>query len=224
VEDTIKTIIFVIILVSSVIISVGLTNYFISQTNEAEIDDLKNGYETQIQLLSSELTSYQTTNDNFYRYTKNLAKGFEQFYLAKNSDGYADADYDSAGLYYEENFFSDAKIFADSADVFYGYATIDYSDAESYFDSAFDYAISDNYMQLASLYSNLSAIHYELSNEMHQANEYFSSACNYYDQGYYDIGGDEIDRMNDHIENHDDLIPAQNDIVSDIETLLDNFY
>jgi len=58
---------------------------------------------------------------------------------------------------------------------------------------------------------------------MHEANEYFASACHYYYTGNYDMGGDEIDKMNEHIRTHDELVPKENDLWSSIDALLENF-
>jgi len=57
---------------------------------------------------------------------------------------------------------------------------------------------------------------------MHEANEYFSSACDYFYDGNYEIGNEEIDEMNKHIETHDNLVPKQNDMLAEINALLEN--
>ena len=89
--------------------------------------------------------------------------------------------------------------------------------AEGHFEQAIGNAPTDELKLLASLYMQHADYNAQLLSELHEACEYFSSACNYYYNDDYVTGGREIDRMNEHIEEHDRLVPLLNDIWADIE-------
>lgn len=225
-----KVIIIFIAILCITVGSIGSTYVCVNQIKQSEINDLESQYNEEksslnqeIENLNQQILSFQSIDLDNHRYNKQMTKAFINYGVARDNEGYAEADYDSACMYYEENYFDDAEIFADSADIHYGHASISYSDAKAFFDNAIDYATSNNTRDLATLFSELSHTEYQMASEMHEANEYFSSACHYYSNGNYGVGDNEIDKMNEHIEEHDNLIPTQNDLWSEINVLLENF-
>ena len=211
------------IVILCIVGSAGATYFFVDRMKQSEISNITSQFETEKSELNQQILSFQSIDLDNHRYNRQMTKGFIDYMLARENQGYANADYESAGLNYDISYFEIAESYADSADIIYGYASTSYSDAKAFFDNAIDYATSNNTRDLATLFSELCYIEYQIASEMHEANEYFSSACNCYYNGWWELGDTEIERMNEHIEEHDDLIPTQNDVWSDINALLENF-
>ncbi len=55
----------------------------------------------------------------------------------------------------------------------------------------------------------------EVTNNMYEACEYFESAARYYNMGNYDMGGIEIEGMNEKIIAHDNAIERYNNLLED---------
>jgi len=209
-------IIIVLLAIASVISTYGWL------TKEPAIIEERTQLNTQIEGLQAQIQSYQTDNEAQIKYIEFMLKGLQSYYTAAHNYGYAEADYDNAGIFYDESYFSDAKIFADSCDMYYGHSSSYYSDAKALFDRAKGYATTNKTRVLAELHVNLSEYNYRIVNEMHEACEYFSSACDSYDKGYWDTADNQIDMMNEHIEEHDNLVPQQNEYWSKIDALLED--
>lgn len=218
-----KKVITISIVILCIVGSAGATYFFVDRMKQSEISNITSQFETEKSELNQQILSFQSIDLDNHRYNRQMTKGFIDYMLARHNQGYADSDYESAGLNYDISYFEIAESYADSADIIYGYASTSYSDAKAFFDNAIDYATSNNTRDLATLFSELCYIEYQIASEMHEANEYFSSACNCYYNDWWALGDTEIERMNEHIEARDNLIPTQNDLWSDINALLENF-
>lgn len=218
----------IVVIIVCILLTFGATYYFVGMQENIEISDMKANYESDIDNLNAQITAFQNlainSEINHHKYVKQMDKGFEEYYEAGLNVGIATAHYEIASEEYTDGFFLLASIDASYSDTYYSYASASYRDAKAFFDLAIDFAISDKTMQLAQLYYNLTDIDAQVTDEMHQACEYLTSACDYYYDDNYDMGGGEIDKMNEHIVAHDALVPTQNDLLSEINALLDNFY
>ena len=203
---------------------------------EKEIDNLKiinENFSEQIPILEQrvlildtevkDLLKRNVDDDKRQKFDKLLVKGIQKQGDGDWFSGYAEAYYGEASSSYEEDVFYWGWIYAGYADVYYGSASNLYRDAKAYFSEAKQYTTNEKTMRLATLYVEYMEYCSQVANEMHVANEYFSSACNYYYNGNYEIGSAEIATMNVHIRNHDNLIFDLNDLKSEIDALLDNF-
>ena len=161
-------------------------------------------------------------------YIKIITKGLQHYAYGYYYEGFAETNYVDASTYYESAEYAEdftfAKSYADYADSYYGYASNSYRTAKEYFEESLQYATNEKLQRLSQTYVDYLELMSQIANEMHEANEYFSSACNYYSLGYYDSGDSSIETMNIHIRNHDNLIFSCNDKSSEIDALLDNFY
>lgn len=171
-------------------------------------------------------TSYVTASklEDKQIYIKIITKGLQQYAYGQYYEGYAESDYDDASYMYEEGDYEWGEYYADSADVYYGYASGCYRIAKEYFEESLQYAINEKLRRLSQTFIDYLELMSQITSEMHEACEYFSSACNYYSLGYYDTGDSAIETMNIHIVNHDSLINECNNNYGEIESILDNFY
>jgi len=150
-----------------------------------------------------------------------MEKGQDKLSYAWINEGYAKSDYDDASRNYDGDYYLVAKGYADSCDAYYGYAYNYFIEAKNFFEEAKRYASTNETLRLAELYVNFTELGAKLDSEMHQACEYFSSACNSYDQGFWETGNTQIEEMNEHIREHDKLVTTYNDYLSKIRALLD---
>ena len=202
------------------------TYYFISEIKQSEIDDLTTQYQLQKECigdLEGKIKMLNVTFDDWQDFDKLIVKGLREIVNGGISEGYADSDYDNAGANYEVGYFDVAKTYADSADIYYTYASDSYRAGKAYLIQAKNIATNNKTRQLAELYVNMTELGAQTMDELHQANEYFSSACNCYNNGWWELEDIEIEKMNDHIEAHDEIVPTFNDCYFDIDALLDTF-
>lgn len=220
-----------VVLIFSVFIALAaiFVCYSLLNMKEAEISNLKNRYESEIsdldihiEDLNSDIEELKERKKETHKYIKQMVKGLEEYYEAGINFGSGDTYYDEAGIFYQDNDYYWCSLYAGYADSYYGHSVGSYRDAKAFFNTAMEYSISNDTKELAQKFVNLSELDAKLSNEMHEANEYFSSACDYFYDGNYEIGNGEIDEMNKHIEAHDNLVPKQNDMLAEINALLEN--
>lgn len=220
-----------VILLAVTLLLIPLTGCLVSKTS---YDSLQNDYadlQEEHVSLQEDYGLLQTDYENLlefsissHRFEKQIVKGLEEYYEGGLNRGAAEAYYDEASESYKTDDFWWASYYADFADTYYAYASQDYRDAKAFFTEAAEVALDGSKAkELAGLFVELMEISAQVSSEMHEASEYFASACTYYDNGDYSMGGLEIDKMNKHIKAHDDLIPKQNDLLSQINVLLDNW-
>lgn len=193
-----------------------------------ELQNQKNELNIQIENLTHQLQNYlkeknqlTTQLDNNMKFLKMIEKGNHKLKDAFANYGYAESDYDDASRNYRGRYFEVCKSYAKSCDVYYGYAYSYFVEAKNLFEEAKKYATTNNTLTLAELYVNFSFYGSKLANEMHQACEYFSSACEYYSMGYWESGDNRIREMNKHIQEHDELVESYNDYLSKIKALLE---
>ena len=199
-----------------------------------QIENLESELQTktsQIESLQSEIKSYQSIKNeieklnkelgNYTQFIKLIEKGERKLQDAFTSGGYAQSDYDDASRNYEANYFDACKTYADSCDAYYGYAYNYFLEAKGYFEHAKEYAPNDKLFRLAELYMSFSDYGEKITNEMHQACEYFSSACDLYSKGLWESGSEQIDKMNEHIGEHDRLVTPFNERLSQINALIE---
>lgn len=169
--------------------------------------------------------SGSTMENSWQDYDKMMTKGWKAYSEALGNSAYAGLSYDDATVFYDdpELAYSWVKLYADRADTYYIYSSDNYRTAKAYFNQAKNIAPNYKTFQLTQLYVNVCDIGAELMDEMHQACEYFSSACGYYGNEWWDVGDNELEKMNEYIVNHDELVPDFNDYLSDIEALLETF-
>jgi len=214
-NKTLKAIVIATIFIVSIVSTATVVSYY----KENEVNKASASKDDIYELLQSKTDKM----NDWLIYDKMMIKGLQKLSSGTANEGYAESDYDDAGLNYEAGYYDVAESYADSADVMYAYASDGYRGGKAYFSQAMNYAPDNKTYQLAELYVALSDMGAELMDEMHQANEYFSSACfNYYNE-WWEIGDNEIEWMNEHIVLHDNLVPAFNDCSSDIDALLELF-
>ncbi len=61
----------------------------------------------------------------------------------------------------------------------------------------------------------------EIANNMFEACEYFESASRYYDMNNYDMGGSEIEGMNEKIRDHDKAVEVYNNLLEEFRVELE---
>lgn len=188
-----------------------------SKEKDLEIETLK----SKIQNLETDKNLLNEQLEIKGKYEKLMFLGLEKTADAFGNQGHAEANYDYATFYYEESYFELCETFADACDTYYGYGFSYYKQAKGLFKEAKEYALDNKSIRLAELYENFSEYASQVNSELHEACEYFSSACNSYEKGHWDIGDDEIEEMNKHIEEHDRIIPIYNDYYADIMALME---
>lgn len=208
------TAVMIIMIISLLVLVSTLNNEMNEKNNKIQIlEELNNDW--------NELyTNQEVTNQ---KYLKQMINGLTEFHVAGLNNGYANAYYDEASESYTIDDFFWCNIYASNADTYYSYTSQSYRDAKAFFKQSEQYTITNNTKNLAYLFVELSEVNAEIASEMHEANEYFTSACYYYNIENYYIADNEIDKMNNHIHTRDDIIPKQNDIWSEIYALLGEF-
>ncbi len=131
----------------------------------------------------------------------------------------ADSYYNEAGFSYENTDYKSVESNCRLARDYYLDASQGYKDIKSELNS---FKIKDN---LIEIYSELIDYNSKLELNMFEACEHFESAVRYYDIYYntdvpyddmsYDMGGGEIDFMNEKIRLHDRNVEKFNDLLSD---------
>jgi len=183
-------------------------------TEMHQLENERNNTLNQLTSVTSSFNSYETDTESYVRHIKN---GFSDLEVADLNQGYGEAYYIEATDDYEIALFYLASLYAGYADVYYGYAYGLCELAEGHFKQAVNNAPSEHLKNLASLYVSYADYGSQINSEMHQANEYFASACSYFDLENYETGNSEIEEMNKHIIEHDRLVPLFNDVLADIE-------
>jgi len=207
------------VIVSGLFMWFYLNNDYTTKINQ--LQDEKSQLKSEKQEALNQITSITSSSNVFEAKTnlfvKNMRDGFSDIIVSSKNEGYAESNYDLASSNYQASYYDTAKSYADSANSYYGYASGSCDLAEGHFKQAVINAPSENLKHLASLYVNYSEYDSQINSEMHQANEYFASACNYYSLGDYVTGGSEISQMTIHIDEHDRLVPLFNAVLANIE-------
>lgn len=186
---------------------------------QRKIDSKENVIETK----NSSINLLEATIENTKNFEKLLLKGTVHLRNASANRGYADSDYDDFSRNYKAGYYEVAQMYADSVDTYCSYARSNMDDAKSRFEQARKYAPSKKYHQLIDNYIKATDYAIQIYSEMHQASEYFSSACGYYADGNWTVGDAKIEKANKHIKSHDSLIDNYNAYVSDINAILDDW-
>ena len=196
-----------------IIVSIILVlSMFSSYRTEMELCSVSN----ELQVTKQQLEEVEDIDE----YKANMIKGFNEIHKAGKNEGYAEAYYEEASSEYADNFFILSMGNSDMCDVYYSYASQSYRDAKAYFIQAKRCTNNTNTQKLTQDYIDICEINARLESEMHQACEYFSFACYEYANGNQETGDIGIERMNEHIEIHDNLVPEQNDLWSSINAML----
>lgn len=229
-EYGITSTIAIIAIVCIVIASVG-TYFFVSNMKQAEIDNLKNNYNTeknnyegQITNLNNQINDLEKTlNEDNQNYVKNMVDGLRNYSNGDYYYGGAISYTIEADDYYSLDSFYTAYLYYLSASWFYDWAAQNYSTAKTYFDEAIQYAPNNKTQQIVELYSSISKIYSDAFTEYSKVLEDLSNACYSYDEGDYTTGGLYIDMSNDHLEDYNDLIEPLADLENDLKLLLEDF-
>ena len=130
--------------------------------------------------------------------------------------------YDMAGFYYEEQNYKLVKINCVKARDYYSDTSQEYLTIRS---ELLNKKIED---KIIDIYSESLEVLSEIQLNMYEACEHFESAVRYYDIYYntdvpyddrsFDMGGGEIDAMNEKIRLHDENVRTYNKILADIQT------
>ena len=221
-------------IVSSCMVTYFVTDYYEKQeTNKivvnykedvqklnSEHQNIVNTLNTNLSNLEENLNLIKNENKGF---DKQIIKGYEKVLSAELNRGVAVTYYGEASEYYNNDLYYSGYLYASYADTYYGYASTEYRDAKAYFEKAMEYTVTTNAYNFAKTYVDLCEINAKISSEMHEANEYFSSACYQFDLGNYEVGNTEIEKMNIHIDEHDSFIYQQNDLVSKLDVIIENY-
>ncbi|GAI09160.1 unnamed protein product, partial [marine sediment metagenome] len=206
----------------AIVLVIGISYYWTSASladKNSEISSLQESLTEK----SSEIATLKSYIENVQSFEKLLLKGISHQEDGLVNVGYGKSDYDDFSRNYEAGFYDAAQGYAESVDIFYGYAVNCFESAKARFEQARRYAPNDKYLQLIDNYINATECGRRLYNEMHQVGEYFASACNYYFQGLWSTGDKELEEGNIHLEAHDNLVPIYNEYLANIDTLLDDW-
>jgi len=216
--------IIIVVLVLCIAGSVGATYFLVGQIKQSEIDNLKNQHEAEISDLSSQIENLQNTlNVDNPNYIKQMTKGLQMYSSGDYYEGTAISDNIDANNYYETQDYSLASTHALYASWAYDWASDNYSKAKPFFQEAEKYAPNNNALKLAQLFANLTEFSAQKNSELSDAYEDFSTACDYYYNNNYDMGGLYIDNMNEHIEDSNSYFESYDDCLTDIDNLLEIF-
>lgn len=194
-------------------------NYTSSEIERLERDSIE--LESTIEILTLTVGSFEEQLENNEKFYVTLIRGLDKKTDAFMSLSYADAEYDSASFYYDENYLELAKGFYGSCDVYYGYASVYFSESKAWFEETRKYATTNFTIELSENLINYTEINRQMSSEMHEVCEYFSSASDSYNRGYWNSGDIELEKGNEHIRNHDSLVFLQNDYYNKIKVMLE---
>jgi len=137
--------------------------------------------------------------------------------------GYAEAQHEEFLSCYEMGLYSLAASYARGMDVYYGYAYTSYMEALGFFRQAQQYAITNEQKEFITNYIKAIELVSQMMDELHQAGEYYETACNYYDQERWNAGNEALEEGNRHIEAHDALVDDYNSYLAKVEAALQSW-
>lgn len=233
-NNKIKYLCIIILLILSIIISSYSTYFFINQMKQVEIDDLQNNYETEknqykinITNLNIQIDDLQNilneNNESNKKYVEMMIKGFNEYSNGENNLGFAGTNDFFANEYYEQYSFYDAFLYFLVSSIWYEEASNNYSSAMIFFDNAKENALNNKTYEIAEFYSKLCDASVKVYNEMAEAYEDFSDACWYFDENNYDTGNFYLELCNEHLKTYNSLIEILNDIEDELIVILENF-
>jgi len=211
--------------------SAGATYFLVGQIKQSEIDNLKSQYETEKSQYETQISGLNSQVDNLQNilnvdnpnYVKQMVKGLQAYTDGEYYRGCAHIHRSEAGDYYDIDLFYSASVYAITASLFYESSSKNYSLAKGFFEEAKNYGSNNNTQELAQLFVDLSEYSAQRDSELIDAYEDYSSACDYYYNGNYDLGGFKLEASNDHVETSNGFFDSHTDCLSDIDFLLENF-
>ena len=122
--------IFGIIIVISIMLSAYAGYYYSGEMKDSEISGLTSEYSSEKEIMELQIISLENQKENLkeeikqsetnrVKYEKLMFKGIRKNVHGDYLYGYAAADFESAGMYYDISYLEHAKIFYDSADTTY---------------------------------------------------------------------------------------------------------
>lgn len=131
----------------------------------------------------------------------------------------ADALYSEAGYFYEEHNYKSLEISCKNARDYYAEESQNYKAIKS---KLLSYQIEDKLIRI--FVDSLDSL-IEITDSMYEACEHFESSARYYQKYYYDegtnadyeMGGFEIESMNEKIKAHDNAVGEYNQLIEDFK-------
>jgi len=214
-----------IILSILLILSMIYTTYI--QTINFKINNKLDIQNNKIKKLNSEYLTEKNNNNNLTKINKNNSLfintyfiSLSKFYNAIDIEETASAKYDLACIYYEEEKWTDAIETYDNAMDYYASAGDKYRDAKELFTITIKYTNNLSYISLCDIYTKLMESASKLTYYLYETSEYMQSACRYYKNGNYNIGGEQIDRANVKIILHDEEVIIYNNLFAELNNIL----
>jgi len=183
------------------VISAGSSYYLTKQSAEAEI-------ERSQEFMDSYLLAQATLQ------------------LAGTLSAEGDDYYDLASYYYDYGYYQEVIDNSVMARSYYTSSSQEYKTAKALFEQT-DKIAPNDYHELIINYVGLCDAASNIDSCMYEACEYFESASHKYDQyyetgdeGYYNIGNAELEKMNEKIRKHDEWVDVYNTYFANIDALL----
>lgn len=190
---------------------------------QEDINTLENNIDTLEDNIDDLKDEKEDMKEDWEDYDKLMTKGLNSYSVAFLNRGHAESDYDDAMFFYEDPAdFEWVEFYASSAATYYSYSADEFRSAKSYFNQANDFAPTDKTTQLANLHVNVCDFGSQISDIMYDANTCFASACGYYSNELWSEGDSEIERMNNYLNDHDNIVSDFNNVLSEIDALVDS--
>ena len=151
---------------------------------------------------------------------------FEDYYkvrmnmeTAKNVELFAGVFYDMSNVYYEGDWFEDAIVACESA-------REDYSEANGYYHKAKvlleQLEPIEEYKEIIPDMIKMMDCKIELNNCLYESCEYFESACRSYNNDNYNQAEVALEKTNEKVRKHDDLVNDCNDYIAKVALFLED--
>lgn len=217
-----QTYVVVGISVVAIVLVAGFSYYWASGSlaeKDSEISSLQGSLVEK----DNTIASLESQIENTRNFERLLLKGMEYYEDGLVNVGYGGSNHDEFSTTYEGGFYLLAQGYANSMDIYYGYATNNFGHAKARFELARSYAPNEKYLHLIDNYINAAEYGRQIYSEMHQVGEYYASACNYYDQGLWSTGTEQLEEGNNHLAVRDNLVLIYNEYLANIDALLDTW-